>query len=75
MIEQRGRWQKAAMLGTPAEAQDWTVNDISCPSARLCVVVGQLQPVAGPPYAFADNLSGRHWSVCSRSGRQLRSML
>jgi hypothetical protein len=64
MTEVRGNWQKAVPLTTPAWARDWTVNDISCPSAQLCIVVGQLDPVTpGPSHAFAASVSGRHWSA------------
>src|SRR5215813_1801013 len=64
MTEDRGKWQRAVTLKTPTAARDWTVTDISCPSARLCVAVGQLQPAApGPSYAFAGSVSGRHWSA------------
>jgi hypothetical protein len=51
------------MLKAPAKTRDWMATDISCPSARLCVIVGELEPErAGPTYAFVGMLAGRQWS-------------
>lgn len=63
ITEARGKWRRAVMLRAPARTRDWTVTDISCPSARLCVVVGELQfEGASPTSAFVGTLAGRQWS-------------
>lgn len=63
ITEARGKWRRAVMLRAPARTRDWSVTDISCPSARLCVVVGELEiEGASPTYAFVGTLAGRQWS-------------
>jgi len=67
MMRSRAAWCEAGRHGAkPRGSRSGSLGSVSCPSARVCIAIGQRTNRAGDRVPLAERWNGRSWSILPR---------